>query len=76
MNMDPVVSSVISGFRKYMIRLGFRSVSLICAPDCDDHWCVSAYDPMNEKIPFCRVYSVDDMRSIMHVGDIFWRYIK
>lgn len=22
------------------------------------------------------VYSVDDMRSIMHVGDIFWRYIK
>lgn len=71
-----VVSSVISGFRKYMKRFGFRSVSVIPAPDCDDHWCVSAYDPMNEKVPFCRVYSVVDMRSIMHVGDIFWRYIK
>lgn len=76
MKEDPAVSSVIASFRKYMNRLGFISVSLVSVPDYDDHWCVSAYDPMNERLPFCRVYSVDDMRSIMHVGDIFWRYIK
>lgn len=76
MKVDPLVSSVISGFRKYMKRFGFLSISVVPAPDCDDHWCVSAYDTMDEKKPFCRVYSVDDMRSIMHVGDIFWRYIK
>lgn len=76
MKDDSVVPFVISGFRKYMKRLGFLSVSVVLAPGCDDHWCVSAYDPMNEKEPFCRVFSVDDMRAIMHVGDIFWRYIK
>lgn len=72
--VDP--RSVVSGFRKYLNRLGFLSISVVSVPDCDDRFCVSAYDPMNEKVPFCRVYSVDDMRAIMHVGNIFWRYIR
>ena len=72
--VDPV--GVVASFRKYLKRLGFLSVSVVLVPDYDGRWCVSAYDPMNENAPFCRVYSVDDMRSIMHVGDIFWRYIK
>lgn len=72
--VDPV--GVVASFCKYLKRLGFLSVSVVPVPDYDGRWCVSAYDPMNEKAPFCRVYSVDDMRSIMHVGDIFWRYIK
>lgn len=73
-DVDP--RSVISGFRRYLNRLGFLSTSVVSVPDSDDRFCVSAYDPMNEKAPFCRVYSIDDMRVIMHVGNIFWRYIK
>lgn len=67
---------VASNFRIYMKRLGFYGCSIKQMEQDPSHYAVCAYDRMNEKVPFSRVYTLDDMRAIMHVSDIFWRYIK
>lgn len=61
-------------FKTMLRRLGFLGVS---ARKVDDAlYVICAVDPMDDKRPFCRTYSLDDMRCITHASDIFWRYIK
>lgn len=66
--------SEVTVFRTMMKRLGFLGVSVRKVDD--GLYVVCGYDPINEKYPFCRTYSLEDMRCITHASDIFWRYIK
>lgn len=63
-------------FRDFMKRLGFYGVSIKKLEQDPNLWAVCAFDRMNEKVPFSRIYSLEDMRCITHASDIFWRYLK
>lgn len=73
--MSGKVPTEVLTFRKFMLRLGYYGVS-IKKVEQSDLYAVCAFDRMNEKVPFSRIYSLDDMRCITHGSDIFWRYIK
>lgn len=73
--MSNKVPMEVSSFRKFMLRLGFYGVS-IKKMEQVDLYAVCAFDRMNEKVPFSRIYSIDEMRCITHASDIFWRYIR
>lgn len=69
-------SWVCSEFRRYLVRLGFQGVSVCRIDDVAKcRYICSGMDPMGGK-PFCRTYSRDEMRMILHVAHIFWRYVK
>lgn len=66
----------IKTFRDFMKRLGFYGVSIKRMEQDPNLFAVCAFDRMNEKVPFSRIYSVEDMRCISHANNIFWRYLK
>ena len=66
----------VTNFRGYMKRLGFYGVSIKKLEQDPNLWAVCAFVRMNEKVPFSRIYSLEDMRCITRAGDIFWRYLK
>lgn len=66
----------VKNFRKFMLHLGFYGVSIKQMEQSPDHYAVCAFDRMNEKVPFSRVYTLEDMRCITHASNIFWRYMK
>jgi hypothetical protein len=69
-------SWVSSEFRRYLKRLGFQGVSVCQVEEAaKGRYVCSGMDPMSEK-PFCRTYTIAEMRMILHVGCIFWRFIK
>lgn len=68
--------SEIKAFRDFMKRLGFYGVSIKKLEQDPNLWAVCAFDRLNEKVPFSRIYSLEDMRCITHASDIFWRYLK
>lgn len=69
-------SWVSSEFRRYLQRLGYQGVSVCRVEEAaKGRYVCSGLDPMGEK-PFCRTYTIAEMRMILHVGHIFWRYIK
>lgn len=61
--------------RALLRRLGFQSPSIKQSKDAPGMFVVTAYDPI-DCYNFCRSYTVEDIRSITHASDIFWRYIK
>jgi hypothetical protein len=61
--------------RALLRRLGFQSPSIKQSKDVPGMFVVTAYDPI-DCYNFCRSYTVEDIRSITHASDIFWRYIK
>lgn len=67
---------VVQDFRKFMKRLGFYGVSIKEVEQLSGSYAVCAFDRMNEKVPFSRVYTLEEMRCITHASDIFWRYLK
>uniref|UniRef100_A0AAU8AZK6 Uncharacterized protein n=2 Tax=unclassified Microvirus TaxID=338099 RepID=A0AAU8AZK6_9VIRU len=69
-------SPEIKSFRKFMRRLGFWGVSIKKVEQLPGSFAVCAFDRMNEKVPFSRVYTLEEMRCIIHASDIFWRYLK
>lgn len=66
----------VTNLRVYMKRLGFYGVSIKQMEQDPNLWAVCAFDRMNEKVPFSRIYSLEDMRCITRAGDIFWRYLN
>ena len=74
--MKPSQPHEVRFFRKFLIRLGFYGVSIKKLEQDPNLWAVCAFDRMNEKVPFSRIYSLDDIRCITHASDIFWRYLK
>lgn len=73
---DPKPDAWISSqFRRYLQRLGYQGVSICMLEDSKNRYICSGIDPLGDK-PFCRTYTVTEMRMILHVSHIFWRYIK
>lgn len=73
--MSGKVPKEVKAFRNFMLRLGYYGVSFKKMEQAD-LYAVLAFDRMNEKVTFSRIYSLDDMRCITHANDIFWRYVK
>uniref|UniRef100_A0AAU8B684 Uncharacterized protein n=1 Tax=Dulem virus 157 TaxID=3145634 RepID=A0AAU8B684_9VIRU len=76
MMQDKEALSAITKMRDMMKRLGYLGVSIKSVSFDDDIYIVSGVDPMDQNVVFCRPYTVEDMKCITHVSDIFWRYIK
>lgn len=74
--MSKAPPNEVTNLRGYMKRLGFYGVSIKKLEQDPNLWAVCAFDRMNEKVPFSRIYSLEDMRLITRAGDIFWRYLK
>lgn len=74
--MSKPIPVEVSNFRKMMYRLGFRGCSIRALSVPEGYFSVCAFDPMNEKVPFARMYTLEEMRCICHASNIFWRYIK
>lgn len=69
-------SWISSEFRRYLKRLGFQGVSVCLVEESvKGRYVCSGLDPMGGK-PFCRTYTIAEMRMILYAGNIFWRYIK
>ena len=66
---------VATSMRAFMCRLGFQSSSVKQSKDVPGMFVVTAYDPV-DRYNFCRSYTIEDIRCIVHASDIFWRYIK
>lgn len=68
----------VKNLRQYLKRLGFLGVSIVkCTePEFAGKYVVTFYDPVEERVPICKVYSLEDMAVITRAGDIFWRFIK
>ena len=68
-------SSPCRSMRAFLRRLGFQSPSIKQSKDVPGMFVVTAYDPI-DRYNFCRSYTIEDIRCIVHASDIFWRFIK
>lgn len=70
------VANDVRSMRDMMKRLGYLGVSIKKSSFDGNVWIVSAVDPMDRNVVFCRPYTVEEMRCITHASHIFWRYVK